>query len=353
MVQPTTRVCTCIELAISSMASTSDSTFTPRRSPRLASKRGTISTPVRDSLRIRLLARSEPPNRYPSSVCQSNEPRSICASASSSSCSFLLGILHDFICESECYSSLKVEDVQADVGNNQIRRFLTVNRSLMCYDDDLGPYHGLRLNISENGNYKLLVYDKLLEEDVVSVPISPTSAIVSSLNILASKSHIVCPGVKSYYVYKESIGYDLKRVMTTSCPPNSVRDNDCSILYQKDPCSRSEAVCKICVSLKWLLTKRKREHDKFTPMERVKRQGTSSTVSFDILSPESQKARLENMKKTSLRLRKKAVYYYEKIERLTADDKQNQEVGELVEVVVVVVVAVVAMRKIVSMIARY
>lgn len=92
------------------------------------------------------------------------------------------------------------------------------------------PYDAVRPVVEEGGAYKLLVYDKLLEESTVQAPF-PSSSVVASLDKLANRALSVCPGIKGYSMYKTSIGYDLKRAVTNNCPPNSSRD--CTIIYEQ------------------------------------------------------------------------------------------------------------------------
>ena len=183
---------------------------TPQRSPRLAAQRSTcdsqlqrpgLLTPVRDSVRKFLLSGK----------------------------GTLLDDLKQFIDDCECYRSLKAQLVMAVSEVNELHKYILVTRRMKCYDD-LGPYDAVRLVVEEGGAYKLLVYDKLLEENTVQAPF-PSSSIVASLDKLANRGLTVCLGIKGYSTYKTSIGYDLKRAVTNNCPPNSARDCECTIIF--------------------------------------------------------------------------------------------------------------------------
>uniref|UniRef100_A0A1X7UN32 Uncharacterized protein n=1 Tax=Amphimedon queenslandica TaxID=400682 RepID=A0A1X7UN32_AMPQE len=179
------------------------------------------------------------------------------------------------------------------MGNNIMKQFLIVTRKLESYDDQLGPYDVLRLIISEDGCYKLICYGKPFAEGAVSVPYEE-SPITELLHQLLNET---CPGINGYSAFKLSIGVDLDRVITEYCPPNSVRDCSCTIFHKQQPKYKS-LVCDNCTSLKWLLTKRKKEHDEMPVSQRQKRQSSSSSIPFEVLSPHSQQARVENMRKT-------------------------------------------------------
>ena len=268
-----------------------ESNCTPRRSPRLLSR---IKTPVRDRLRM---------------CIQEKLPNS----------SFQLTGLQQFInatqetaSSSSGYSSLSLDLVKANMGNNIIKPFLIVTRKLKSYDDQLGgrPYDALRLIISEDGCYKLICYGKSVAEGGVSVPYEE-SPITELLQQLLNEVWVTCPGINGYSAFKLSIGVDLDRVVTEYCPPNSVRDSSCIIFYKQQPKSKS-LVCSNCTSLKWLLTKRKKEHDEMPVSQRQKRQSSSSSVPFKVLSPHSQQARVENMRKTIKTLQLRSDYYSKK-----------------------------------------
>lgn len=65
--------------------------------------------------------------------------------------------------------------------------------------------------------------------------------------------------------------------------------------------------------------------------KRVKRQSSSS---FNVLSPNSQQARVENMRKTIRALQLKSDDYSKRIERLVANDVQNMEIEKLVDTII-------------------
>ena len=98
-------------------------------------------------------------------------------------------------------------------------------------------------------------------------------------------------------------------------PPDTARDYECTVFYEKS-FTQKTPLCKKCVSLKWRLSARKMEHDLLTSEHRWQR--TSSTVPFDILSPESKKARLSNtrsnMHREIVNLQSQAKCSAEKIE---------------------------------------
>ena len=234
---------------------------------------------------------------------------------------------------SQGYPSLTAKIVLADTGDNKLSRFLVATRNIKSYHDQCGPYDALRLTVRDDATFKLLCYEKTLEEGVLSIPVSCCS-VIGSINKLADISWEVCPGIGSYSTYSGSIGYNLKRVVKVNCfLPDSVRDHECPVLYQRSPMKKSP-ICDKCTSLKWDLTKRKRTHDEMTQSQRIKRQCTNSNVPFNVLSPTSQKARVNNMRKTIKNMQSKVEYCSKRIERLSANEDQNTEVGQLIDAVV-------------------
>ena len=75
-------------------------------------------------------------------------------------------------------------------------------------------------------------------------------------------------------------------------------------------------------------------HDEMTQSQRKKRQCTNSHVTFNVLSPTSQKARVNNMRKTIKNMQSKVEYCSKRIERLSANEDQNTEAGQLIDAVV-------------------
>uniref|UniRef100_A0A1X7UZT1 Uncharacterized protein n=1 Tax=Amphimedon queenslandica TaxID=400682 RepID=A0A1X7UZT1_AMPQE len=154
---------------------------------------------------------------------------------------------------------------------------------MKSYEDSIGPYDALRLVVTDNGSYKFFIYDSVIEDSVVTVPFE-NSSVIATLNKLADCSWIVCPGIKGYSVYKDSIGFHLKSVIINNYPPDSVRHQKCNIMYHQLS-AKSSSVCSDCLTLKWQLTTRKREHDDITSFERTECQSSCSRVPFDLLSP--------------------------------------------------------------------
>ena len=196
---------------------------TPRRSPRLLTRHSkqpsvTILTHVRNHLKRFVEGKKE------KSASQSEIEQS-----------FQLEKLKYYVAveEVDTYSSLSVELVKADVGNNTLKYFLLITRKLKSYDEQLGPYDALRLIVGEDGSYKLLSHGRALEESVVTPPFNASCILQTLSQLEPDEPWVVCPGIRGYSAYRESIGFDIKRVVTGNCPPDSVRDRECTILYKQ------------------------------------------------------------------------------------------------------------------------
>ena len=70
-----------------------------------------------------------------------------------------------------------------------------------------------------------------------------------------------------------------------------------------------------------------------TPSQRKERQCSTSHVLFDVLSPQREKARFESMKETIHSLKTRAEYFSYKISQLSATDKQNSQIGQIVRAI--------------------
>lgn len=141
-----------------------------------------------------------------------------------------------------------------------------------------------------------------MEEGVVESTLLPSSSTIKVLDKLADLNIVACIGIEEYSTYKARIGYDMKRVSHVNFPSDSVRDIDCSVILEVKAIQK-KTTCSKCMSLKWELARRKREHDNLTQSQVKERQSSSSRVPYDALSPCSKKARFENMRDTIHRLR--------------------------------------------------
>ena len=226
------------------------------------------------------------------------------------------------------YTTLDAQIIKAAVETNKVAHFLVIAPKVRSYDSRIGPYDSLKVVVKENCSFSLLVHNKVME-GVVESTLLPSSSIIKVLDKLADPNIVVCSGIQEYSTFKGRIGYDMKRVFHVNFPPDSVRDIDCSVIFE-DKATQRKTTCSKCMSLKWELARRKSEHDNLTQSQVKERQSSSFHVPYDALSPCSKKARFENMRDTIRRLKSKVEYFSIKIERLSTCDKQNNEIGQLV-----------------------
>ena len=188
---------------------------TPRRPPRVA-----VSTPVRNALRK-----------------LTGNPA-------------ILEDIKNFIEHEPSYSSLELQLVMAEVEANKVNQFLLVIHKVKYYDHKIGPYDSIKIVVKEDSTFSLLVYDKTMEEGRVKALLT-SSHIVPGLNKLANPCMVVCSGMQDYSLFKASIGYDTSRGVLISCPPVSVCDIECTMMYENKSTQRKSFVCSKCNSLKW------------------------------------------------------------------------------------------------------
>ena len=161
------------------------------------------------------------------------------------------------------YTTLDAQIVKAEVETNKVAHFLVIAPKVRSYDSRIGPYDSLKVVVKENGSFSLLVHDKVMEERVVESTLLPSISIIKVLDKLADPNIVVCSGIQEYSTFKGRIGYDMKGVFHVNFPPDSVRDNDCSVIFE-DKATQRKTTCSKCMSLKWELARRKREHDNLT-----------------------------------------------------------------------------------------
>ena len=295
--------------AIISNQSGAFSPETPRRSPRLAARiidsgrSGTslVLTPTREALR---------------KLAQQRKG--------------IASLFHDIQEFVRSHFKILETSVVTAEESNKLHRYLIVTRKPKVFDDVVGPHDAVRLLVEENGHYRLLLYEKTEAEGTVQPPFTLSS--IPVLHQLDDAQWVICPGVKLYSSFQATIGYDIKRVVKTNWPPDTARDCQCNVWHRKSH-SKKTCMCDKCSLLQLHLSARKREHDRYTPAQRKQRQQASSTVSFDLLSPASKKARLSNMRKEIAKLRSTCQHSVEKMERVCMSDSQNEELCELVQAI--------------------
>ena len=279
---------------------------TPRRSPRLAAKRKRCHVSELRSVELESSGLPTPTRKAVRETVEARRGQS------------LLDEVHSFVQERYPDKKLDTCIVEAQ-SSNEVKQYVLISRRMKYDDDIVGPHDARRLAVGETGEYRLSSYDKSLEEGQLVSPVEG-SDLPKVMEKLIDQKWVVCPGVKTYSSYKASIGYDMKRVTTCNWPPDTARDCECTVLFEKSPTQKS-TLCKQCTSLKWRLSCRKREHDKISDEHRLKRQQSSSTVPFSVLSPESKKARVTNMRREIITLRTQAKYTAQKIERISVNER--------------------------------
>ena len=216
-----------------------DYSRTPQRSPRIAATRqkltfltATISSPLKECLRQKM------------------------------------GGIHSILDNTKQfvtgkYTTLDAQIVKAAVETNKVAHFLVIAPKVRSYDSRIWPYDSLKVVVKENGSFSLLVHNKVMEEGVVESTLLPSSSIIKVLDKIADPNIVVCSSIQEYSTFKGRIGYDMKRVFHVNFPPDSVRDIDCSVIFE-DKATQRKTTCSKCMSLKWELARWKREHDNLT-----------------------------------------------------------------------------------------
>ena len=115
--------------------------LTPRRSPRLAAKQlalssactagPSIGTPVREALRESVRQREGRASLF-------DEVKTVVKSQ---------------------YPKLEAIFVTAEAPS-KLERYLLITRRLKVYDGDIGPHDAVQLTVAEDGQYKLMAYEK-------------------------------------------------------------------------------------------------------------------------------------------------------------------------------------------------
>ena len=197
---------------------------TPRRSPRLAAKRKRCQVDAAsnsDSLRSVRLEASGLPTPTHEAVRKTVEARRG---------QFLLEV-HSFVQERYPDKKLDTSIIEAQT-SKEVKRYILIARRMKSDDDIVGPHDALRLVVGETGEYRLSSYDRSLEEGQLVSPVEG-SDLPKVMEKFIDQKWVVCPGVKTYSSFKASIGYDMKRVMTCSWPPDTATDCEWSLVRER------------------------------------------------------------------------------------------------------------------------
>lgn len=69
------------------------------------------------------------------------------------------------------YPTLEAAVVTAkSTSPSKLYSYLLITRKLKAYDEEVGSHDALRLVIAEDGQYKLMTYEKTLDTGTVSTP---------------------------------------------------------------------------------------------------------------------------------------------------------------------------------------
>ena len=166
---------------------------TPRRSPRLAAKRLASAQSVGSAVESDTLLHTPTREKVRKLIQQREGTTS------------LFDEVEAFV---RAHSKILETSVVTTEVSNKLQRYLVVTRKLKVFDDVVGPHDALRLLVAEDGHYRLLLYEKALEEGTVQSPITHSGMPI--LEKLEDAQWIICPGVKSYSSFKASIGFDIK-----------------------------------------------------------------------------------------------------------------------------------------------
>ena len=81
--------------------------------------------------------------------------------------------------------------------NSKLTNYAIVSRSTIIIDDErVGPHDAIRLIMSEDGKYKIMVYEHLLKDDTMQISLA-NSELQAVLEKMNDSCLSVCRGVVS------------------------------------------------------------------------------------------------------------------------------------------------------------
>ena len=205
------------------------------------------------------------------------------------------------------------------------------------YREDLGSYQPVRLLFSPSGSYRFQVFIyKTLEEG--KIDLKEKAAVERVLqNIRVNSGFVMCPGIVDYDSIISDIRFRPSNVKEERWPWRHVSAIKCRLWHkprkqQANEGNISESVAMVCAECKLARRNLLVVRDKRKSLEeddRLQRQQASSKVRLSVLSPESQKARQENVRRERKNYRRMAERMIQRTS-LTVNENQNTELVALI-----------------------
>lgn len=240
----------------------------------------------------------------------------------------------------ECISSLNSSlhcDLEAITGHQSSVVLSVYPRKEKSYTEQLGSFQPVRLLFSPTGHYKFQVFIyQTLEEGTIDL--RDKAAVKTVIDKLRVESgFVMCPGLADYDAIMSDIRFQPSNVKVEHWPWRRASAVKCKLWHKprKQQSSEQEEMpdenmCGECRFVRRRMLVLRQNRNSMDENERLQRQQASSKVRLSVLSPESQKARQDNVRRERKNFRRVAERMIKRTS-LTVNEQQNSELVKLIE----------------------
>lgn len=240
----------------------------------------------------------------------------------------------------ECISSLNSSlhcDLEAITGHQNSVVLSVYPRKEKSYTEQLGSFQPVRLLFSPTGHYKFQVFIyQTLEEGTIDL--RDKAAVKSVIDKLRVDSgFVMCPGLADYDAIMSDIRFQPSNVKVELWPWRRASAVKCKLWHKprKQQSSEQEEMpdenmCGECRFVRRRMLVLRQNRNSMDENERLQRQQASSKVRLSVLSPESQKARQDNVRRERKNFRRVAERMIKRTS-FTVNEQQNNELVKLIE----------------------
>lgn len=240
----------------------------------------------------------------------------------------------------ECISSLDSSlhcDLEAIAGHKSSVVLSVYPRKEKKYTEQLGSFQPVRLLFSPTGHYKFQVFIyQTLEEGTVDL--RDKAAVESVIDKLRVESgFVMCPGLVDYNAIMSDIRFQPSNVKVEVWPWRRASAVKCKLWHKPRKQQSSdqegmpdESMCAECRFVRRRMLVLRENRKSMDETERLQRQQASSKVRLSALSPESQKARQDNVRRKRKNFRRVAERMIARMS-FRVNEQQNSELVKLID----------------------
>ena len=244
----------------------------------------------------------------------------------------------------ECILSLESSlhcDLEAITGHKSSVVLSVYPRKEKSYTEQLGSFQPVRLLFGPTGHYKFQVFIYHTFEEG-TIDLRDKAAVKSVIDKLRVESgFVMCPGLADYDALMSDIRFQPSNVKVELWPWRRASAVKCKLWHkprkqQSLACDQEQEempddnMCRECRFVRRRMLVLRGNRISMDENERLQRKQASSKVRLSVLSPESQKARQDNVRRERKNFRRVAERMIKRTS-FTVNEQQNSELVKLIE----------------------